>query len=152
LGPGGIFAFNAWDRIENNEVPHVITSALVEAAPENPLMFLSRTPYGYFEPNQFRVELEEAGLTDVTTTPVDGTSTTTAADAAIAFCQGTPLRGEIEDHPDLTVPEATQIAEVALLRHFGPGPIKAPIRWFEVIAKATSADHDVQPVGYLSGT
>jgi ubiquinone/menaquinone biosynthesis C-methylase UbiE len=136
LRPGGSFNFNVWDRIENNEVAHVITTALVEAAPKNPLVFLSRTPYGYYDPSQIRAELEDAGLLEVTITPVDGTSSTTPAQAAIAFCQGTPLRAEIENHDTLSVAEATKIAETALLRHFGSGPISAPIRSFEVIARA----------------
>ncbi len=137
LRPDGTFTFNAWDRIENNEVPYVIESALIDAAPENPLMFLSRTPHGYFSPSQIRADLERAGMPDVTIRAVDETSKTTPSEAAIAFCQGTPLRAEIEKHETLSLAEATKIAEGALLRHFGPGPIRAPIRSFEVIAKPT---------------
>lgn len=138
LRPGGAFIFNAWDRIENNEVPHVIESALIHAAPENPLAFLSRTPYGYNSPRQIQADLEGAGMPDVTITTVDGTSRTTPSEAAIAFCQGTPLRASIENHETLTLAEATKIAERALTRHFGPGPIDAPIRSFEVVAKPTT--------------
>ncbi|MCW2786925.1 MAG: hypothetical protein JWP74_3442, partial [Marmoricola sp.] len=42
-------------------------------------------------------------------------------------------------HESLTVAEATEIAEAALLRHFGPGLFKAPIRSLEVVAKASIA-------------
>jgi ubiquinone/menaquinone biosynthesis C-methylase UbiE len=136
LRPGGSFVFNVWDQIEHNEVPHVIEAALIEAVPENPLTFLRRTPHGYHDRARIRADLERAGMTDVTIDPVDGRSVSTASEAAIAYCQGTPLRGEIEASEGLTVPDATEIAEAALVRHFGPGRISAPIRSFAVTAKA----------------
>lgn len=136
LRAGGTFAFNVWDRIEDNEVPHVIESALVEAAPDSPLTFLSRTPYGYYSPSQIRADLEAAGLSDVTITAVDGRSRTTPTDAAMAFCQGTPLRALIENHATLELDEATSLAESALERHFGRGPIDAPIRSLDVVARS----------------
>jgi SAM-dependent methyltransferase len=135
LRPGGTFVFNTWDRIENNEVVSVIETALVAAAPANPLTFISRTPHGYFSLGQIETDLVQAGMPEPTITPRDSASRTTAADAAIAFCQGTPLRVAIENHPTLSVPAATRIAEEALQEHFGPGPIEAPIRWFEVLAR-----------------
>ncbi|MGA8255567.1 MAG: class I SAM-dependent methyltransferase [Nocardioides sp.] len=138
LRPGGSFVFNTWDRIENNEVTFVIQSALVAAAPKNPLVFMSRTPHGYFSSTQILADLQAAGMPDARITAVDGTSRTTASQASTAFCQGTPLRAAIENHETLSLPEATAIAEEALLRHFGPGPIDAPIRSFEVIAQLTT--------------
>lgn len=135
LRPGGSFVFNTWDKLENNEVTFVIESALVAAAPENPLDFMSRKPHGYFSSSQIRADLEAAGVAEMTITPLDGTSRTTAADAAVAFCQGTPLRVAIEAHDAIDVASATEIAEAALLKHFGSGPIDAPIRSFTVVAR-----------------
>ncbi|MCX6398238.1 MAG: class I SAM-dependent methyltransferase [Propionibacteriales bacterium] len=138
LRPGGAFVFNTWDRIENNEVTFVIETALVAAAPQAPIRFMSRTPHGYHSPDQIRTDLQAAGLGEVRVEPVDGIGRTTAAEGAVAFCQGTPLRVAIENHPTLTVDSATAIAESALLQHFGPGPIDGSIRWFEVVATAPS--------------
>lgn len=135
LKPDGSFVFNTWDRIENNEVTSVIQFALIAAAPEHPLDFMSRKPHGYFSTLQIEADLEAAGATDITITPLAGTSRTTAAEAAIAFCQGTPLRVAIEAHDTIDVPRATEIAEAALLKHYGSGPIDAPIRSFTVVAK-----------------
>ncbi len=135
LRPGGSFVFNTWDRIENNEVTSVIQTALVAAAPAEPLLFMSRTPHGYFSTDQILADLTTAGMPGPSITPVDGTSRTTASEAAMAFCQGTPLRVAIENHSTLDVATATATAEAALLRHFGSGPIDAPIRSFEVVAR-----------------
>ena len=117
----------------------MIESALIDAAPESPLVFLSRTPYGYFSLSQIRADLEGAGMRDLKITAVDETGKTTPSEAAIAFCEGTPLRAAIENHETLSLAEATKIAEGALLRHFGPGPIRAPIRSFEVVAKPATS-------------
>ncbi len=134
LRPGGAFVFNVWDRIEANEIPKVIEQALLRACPDPPLLFMSRTPHGYYDVDRIRTELGEAGFVGVEIQAVDAVSRTTAADAAVAFCQGTPLRGEITAHPRLDVPSATQIALDALVARYGSGPIAAPIRSFEVVA------------------
>lgn len=135
LRPGGTYVFSTWDHIETSEIPFVIQAALVAAAPEHPLTFMSRRPHGYFSPYLIRADLEAAGLTDVAISPVTGMSRTTAVDAAVAFCQGTPFRAEIEQHETLDVAQATAIAQRALTRHFGRGPIEAPIRWLEIVAR-----------------
>ncbi|MBA4608927.1 class I SAM-dependent methyltransferase [Aeromicrobium sp. Marseille-Q0843] len=139
LRPGGSFVFTVWDRIETSEVPWVIHAALVTATPGHPVDFLSRTPHGYFHLPRIRDDLEEAGMPGATIRAVEGTSRTTPAEAARAFCQGTPLRVAIEHHESLKVEDATAIAEDALTRHFGPGPIEAPTRWIEVVARPSTA-------------
>jgi SAM-dependent methyltransferase len=133
LRPGGAFVFNVWDRIEANEAAHVVTEALVSAAPEDPLLFLRRTPHGYGDIDQIRADLAAAGLSAAIRAQ-DATSRTTAADAAVAFCQGSPLLSEIERHPALDVTTATRIAADALRERYGPGPLASPIRWFQVVA------------------
>lgn len=134
LRPGGAFVFSVWDRLEANEVTHLIQRALVRACPDPPLLFMSRTPHGYYDVEEIRGQLAQAGFTDIEVEAVDALSRTTAAEASVAFCQGTPLRGEIASHPVLDVPTATQIALEALLEQYGPGPIAAPIRSFAFVA------------------
>lgn len=135
LRPGGTLAYTVWDRIETSEVPCVIHAALVTATPHEPLDFMSRVPHGYFHVPHLRDDLDEAGLPDATIRSLDGTSRTTAAEAAEAFCHGTPLRLAIEHHGALDLEEATRTAEVALRRHFGRDPIEAPTRWIEVVVR-----------------
>ncbi len=47
LCPGGVFLFNVWDRIEENEFADVITAELATLYPADPPRFLARTPHGY---------------------------------------------------------------------------------------------------------
>jgi SAM-dependent methyltransferase len=46
LKPGGVFLFNAWDRIEENEFPHTVSKALANFFPADPPRFMARTPHG----------------------------------------------------------------------------------------------------------
>jgi len=47
---------------------------------------------------------------------------------AIAYCQGTPLRNEIEARDTSRLGEATDIAAEAIARRFGPGPVDGKIQ------------------------
>ena len=49
-------------------------------------------------------------------------------DVAMAYCQGTPLRNEIEARDASRLEEATRVAADALARRFGKGPIEGRIR------------------------
>jgi hypothetical protein len=57
-----------------------------------------------------------------------------AREPAIAYCQGTPLRSEIEARGTLRLEEATEYATNALARRYGSGPIEGKIRALVVTA------------------
>jgi ubiquinone/menaquinone biosynthesis C-methylase UbiE len=135
LRPDGLFAFNVWDRIETNAVAEVVTAALHTAVPDGSLEFLRRTPHGHGDEAQIRADLRAAGFDDAQIQWVDGTSRCTAQEGALAYCQGTPLRGEIEASPAISLEAATALAADALERQFGVGPFDAPIRWLQVTAR-----------------
>jgi SAM-dependent methyltransferase len=132
LRPGGSFAFNVWDRIETSGVADVVTSALCAVDPG--LDFLRRTPHGHSDMDVVRRDLATAGYGDVEIVALDGTSRNTAREGAIAYCQGTPLRNDIE-RSALGLDRATDIATEALAATYGAGPFDAPTRWFQVIAR-----------------
>jgi ubiquinone/menaquinone biosynthesis C-methylase UbiE len=135
LRPGGTFLFNVWDRIEENEFADVVTQALAKLFPADPPRFLARTPHGYHDPDRIRDELRAAGWTRISIEPLVGTSEArTARDPAIAYCQGSPLRNEIEARNPLGIEEATAAAAAALARRFGEGPIAGRIKALIVAA------------------
>jgi ubiquinone/menaquinone biosynthesis C-methylase UbiE len=129
LRSGGRFFFNVWDKIADNEFADVITAALAEIFPHDPPRFLARTPHGYHDGEQIRRELKAAGFGDIAVDAVDATSKAPAPrDAAIAYCQGTPLRNEIEARDPAGLDRATAHATAALARRFGNGAIEGRIR------------------------
>src|SRR5260370_32626564 len=61
LRSGGVFAFNVWDRIKENEFADVVTTALESLFPEDPPRFLSRTPHGYYDRLTIERDLANGG-------------------------------------------------------------------------------------------
>jgi ubiquinone/menaquinone biosynthesis C-methylase UbiE len=133
LKPGGHFFFNVWDRISENEFADVVTEALAGLFPHDPPRFLARLPHGYQDIEQIRRQLSAAGFVHVLLNAVDGTSRASSPrDPAIAYCQGTPLRNEIEARDASRLEEATQKAAEALARRFGTGAIEGRMRAFVI--------------------
>jgi ubiquinone/menaquinone biosynthesis C-methylase UbiE len=131
LQPGGHFFFNVWDRIEANEIADVVTQTLAEVFPDDPPRFMARTPHGYYDVETIRAELHAAGFTEVAVEPVDAASRAPSPhQAALAYCQGTNLRSEIETRDASRLNEATERATEALVRRFGTGAVDGRIRAF----------------------
>jgi ubiquinone/menaquinone biosynthesis C-methylase UbiE len=129
LKPGGRLLFNVWDRIETNEVPHVVTEAVAAMFPNDPPRFLARTPHGYHDMARIKEELRAAGFADVEAETVEKRSRAPSPrDPAIGFCQGTPLRNEIEARDPARLNEATEAAATALAARFGSGAIDGKIQ------------------------
>jgi ubiquinone/menaquinone biosynthesis C-methylase UbiE len=129
LRTGGRFLFNVWDRISENVFAQVVTEALAGLFPLDPPLFMARTPHGHHDVGKIRAELTAAGFASISAETVDGTSRANSArDVAIAYCQGTPLRKEIEARDPTRLDEATKIAEETLAKRFGSGPIEGPIK------------------------
>lgn len=134
LRPGGAFVFNVWDSLEGNDFARIVTEALNEHA-RPPLDFMARGPHGYYDRDRIRADLKQAGLRVAALEPLVAPTVSTAADAAVAFCQGTPLRSQIEGHVGLTLEEATQTARAALEERYGSGTIEGRMAWLEIVAE-----------------
>ena len=136
LKPRGHFFFNVWDKISENEFADVVTEALATFFPQDPPRFLARTPHGYCDGEKIRADLTAAGFADVSIETVDHRSSAASpSDLAIAYCQGTPLRIEIEARDASRLEEATMTAADALARRFGRGPIEGRIRAHVITAR-----------------
>jgi SAM-dependent methyltransferase len=130
LRAGGALIFNVWDRIVDNEFADGVTRALATMFPDDPPRFLARLPHGYHEPAAIADDLARGGFTG---TPRIDTfiSRSRAANPgipAIAYCQGTPLRTEIEARGPTRLLEATGIAEAALAARFGTADVDGRIQ------------------------
>ena len=136
LKPGGRYLFSVWDRIEVNEFAHVVTEALRAFFPQNPPEFLARTPHGYHEVDRIEAELHAAGFSSIEILTLEKTShAVSARDPAIAYCQGTPLRNEIELRDSAALEAATAGAAEAIAKAFGEGPVSGKIQGHVVIAR-----------------
>jgi SAM-dependent methyltransferase len=129
LEPGGTYLFNVWDRIETNEFADVVTTAVGSLFPEDPPRFLARTPHGYHQEDRITGDLVAGGLSQPQVEVVPARSRAPSPEIpAIAYCQGTPLRNEIEERDATRLQEATDQAAEALAREFGRGEVDGRIQ------------------------
>ncbi|HKX42428.1 MAG TPA: class I SAM-dependent methyltransferase [Burkholderiaceae bacterium] len=140
LRPGGVLLFNVWDGIEHNEFADTVTAALAGVFPADPPRFMARTPHGYHDRDAIARDLADAGFAAAPQieTVAMRSRAASARVPAIAYCQGTPLRNEIEARCAATgqtdLAAATATCEAALIRRFGAGPVDGRIQAHVVTA------------------
>ncbi len=139
LKPGGRFLFNVWDRIEENEFADIVVKSVATLFPDDPPLFLARTPHGHHDTAVLEVQLRAAGFGTVTSEAVTRESTApNALSVAVGYCQGTPMRNEIDAHDRSRLAEATDVAAAAIANRFGSGPVTGKIRAHVITAVRNS--------------
>ena len=137
LKPKGQFIFNVWDQIQENEFADLVTQVAGEFFPNDPPRFLARTPHGYHDTDQIRSDLKAAGFAsvDIETRP-DTSPAPTPRHPAVAYCQGTPLRAEIEARDAQMLDKIVERATQVIADRFGDGPVQGKIQSHVVTATA----------------
>lgn len=135
LKPGGHFLFSVWDRIEENIFADDVTNALARIFPHDPPRFLARTPHGYHDKDLIRSDLAAAGFSDVAIdTRAEQSRASSPRVPAVAYCQGTLLRNEIEAREAGSLASATDYAEAAIAETHGRGAVAAKIQAHFIVA------------------
>jgi SAM-dependent methyltransferase len=130
LRRGGSLLFNVWDRIEENDFANVVTESLRALFPDDPPLFMRRTPHGYFDAQTIRSDLLAGGFTaspEISTVAARSRADS-ARVAAMAYCQGTPLRNEITARGVSRLDEATDVAAQAIALRFGRGAVDGKVQ------------------------
>jgi SAM-dependent methyltransferase len=130
LRPGGVFLFNLWDRIAENEFADTVTRALESVFPKDPPRFLARTPHGYHDRRTIERDLASGGFAGAPRieTVAARSRASSPRVPATAYCQGTPLRNEIEARDASRLGEATDVAAEAIGRRFGRSAVDGKIQ------------------------
>ena len=113
LAPGGTFLFSVWDALDKNDFARETGEELDEMFPDDPPRFMARVPHGYHDVARIEQDLRDAGFTRVVIDTVTAQSVAPSAlIAATAYCQGTPVRAEIEARdPDALQRATERVAE-----------------------------------------
>jgi SAM-dependent methyltransferase len=130
LKPGGTFLFNVWDRVEENDFADAIGDALAAVFPDDPPRFMARTPHGYHDIATIERDLATAGFAfpPRIETLAFRSRAQSARIVAVAYCQGTPWRNEIEARDASMLDAATDAAEMEIARRFGTGTVDGKIQ------------------------
>ena len=125
LKPGGRFLFNVWNSLDRNPVTRIVAETVARVFPDDPPRFIERVPFGYFDPDRIRGEIQQVGFENVDIDVVDKVSRAPSPrEPAIGLCQGTPLRAEIEARAPDRLEEITTKATEALAGHFGSSSVE----------------------------
>lgn len=134
---GGHFLFSVWDRIEENVFADDVTNALARIFPDDPPRFLARTPHGYHDKALIRSDLDKAGFSYVVVETIAEQSRASSPRLpAVAYCQGTLLRNEIEAREAGKLEFATDYAASAIADRHGSGEVAAKIQAHVIVAVA----------------
>lgn len=138
LKPGGRFLFNVWDHISENEFADTVTASLESVFPADPPRFLARTPHGYWDIEEIASDLRKGGFAALPTVEtIDARSkASNPSIPALAYCQGTPLRNEIEYRDNSLLVHATETATAAIAKRFGNGAVDGKIQGHIVSVRA----------------
>jgi SAM-dependent methyltransferase len=122
LEPDGRLLFNTWGPIDTHDFAAVLTEALARVFPDDPPDFLAAIPHGYHDLGRVAADLASAGMSRITveTITLEGTAAS-AAEVAVGFGTGSPLRSELEARGNLD--EFVALLADEMDRRLGPGPI-----------------------------
>jgi ubiquinone/menaquinone biosynthesis C-methylase UbiE len=129
LKPGGTFLFNVWDSLDVNPVPDAVLWILSQRFSATPPTFMRRLPHGFFDVPEITRGLLHAGFRNVTAEhvalPCEAAS---ARQLAMALCQGTPMRAEIEALSPGQLDDVTDEVARGLVQKFGSGPVRSTMQ------------------------
>ena len=134
LKPGGGFVFNVWDRLDLNGFSRAVHEAVAQVFPDDPPGFL-QIPYAYHDLSRIVGELQDAGFDeiDITVQPRESRADD-APQVAMGLVAGSPLANQVAERGSPSLEEATETVARTLIDDFGPGPIKAPMQAFQMVA------------------
>jgi hypothetical protein len=110
-----------WDRLENNPASQIVHEALAALYPDDPPLFLARTPFGYSDAEQIERDMRSAGFDQVDIETVELSSfESSPLEAATGLIAGCPLRAEVEARDPAGLERAIDSATEALKALNGP--------------------------------
>jgi len=122
LRPDGTLFVNVWSTAEFHDFAAALGAGIERAFPDDPPTFIVAVPHGYADLDAIAADVAAGGLTcrSVETVTLPGRAAS-AADVAAGFCQGTPLRAEIEARGDLAA--ATAVIADEMTHRLGRGEV-----------------------------
>ena len=138
LRPGGVFVFNVWNGVEDNDFARIVLQTLAEMFPDDPPTFLHRIPHGYHDPALIKSDLAAAGFPIPATIDLLEARSRAATPMipAIGLCQGTPIRNEIMARDPQRLEEATTRVAAEIGRLYGSGDVDGKISALVVTVSA----------------
>ncbi|MFC9589944.1 class I SAM-dependent methyltransferase [Streptomyces sp. NPDC056944] len=135
LAPGGRFLFNTWGPLATHVFAAALQAGLERALPVDPPRFIRTIPHGYADRAVVATDLAAAGFVveEEREITLEGRAPS-AADVALGFLAGTPVRAEVEKHGDVAAVQDTVTQQMTA--RLGPGPVSAPMTAYVFLCSA----------------
>lgn len=134
LRPGGVFLFNAWDRIEHNPCARLTDEVLKHFFPTDTPAFY-QVPFSYHDDKMIREDLESAGFQISSTQVLRLTGyAATAGEAATGLLEGTPVYTAILERDAALLPAMKKALTKDLAALFGEKDLRVPLQARVVMA------------------
>ena len=130
----GTYIFSVWDSLDHNPAAAATHAAVASCFPADPPQFLARTPHGYSDAGRIQADLVAAGYHRMAVDTVMRETQASAADLAIGFCQGSPLRAEILARDPEGLQRVTDVVQAALAAQFGDDGFSTVLQAYVVTA------------------
>ncbi|MFF3757603.1 class I SAM-dependent methyltransferase [Streptomyces sp. NPDC002185] len=122
LAPGGRFLFNTWGPLATHAFAAALQAGLERALPVDTPGFLRAVPHGYADPAVVAADLAAAGFAVEQEREVTLTGRApSAADVALGFLAGTPVRADVERRGDASA--VREAVTGTMTDRLGPGPV-----------------------------
>jgi SAM-dependent methyltransferase len=129
LEPGGRLLFTTWATVDTHEFADSLLAALRTTFPTDPPTFIVSVPHGYAAPEEVEADLTAGGLISEGWESLTLQSTAaSAADLAVGFCEGTPIRAEIERRGELAA--TTRCVSRLMTARLGDGAVRGSMTAF----------------------
>jgi SAM-dependent methyltransferase len=120
LTADGTVLVSTWATLDTHAFQAALVAGLERAFPNDAPTFMVTVPHGYADPDAVVADLSAGGLRcrTVESVTLEGRAAS-AADLALGYCTGTPLRAEIEARGDLVATTAVVAGEMEKRLGFG---------------------------------
>ena len=130
LKQGSIFLFNTWNSLQYNAAAGLARDVLCEIFPDDPPSFFDKGPYSFFNQEEIRQLLQDAGFANITIETVTKTGTAPSAEHVInGLIDGTPASAYLAER-NVPVTEVKEKFRERLIHKYGEKDLHLPMQAF----------------------
>lgn len=128
LKPGGVFLFNVWDGIEENELPHIAHTIISKFFDDNPPNFYE-IPFSFHDRETIASLLSQAGFRNVDFSIVSITAeAASAGEVTRGLVHGNPVIAAIRERDESQIPAIERAVASQVAAQCGDAPVRARMR------------------------
>jgi ubiquinone/menaquinone biosynthesis C-methylase UbiE len=128
LKPDGVFLFNVWDAIEENDLPHIAHTIITKFFDDNPPDFYE-IPFSFHDVETIRSLLAHAGFRNIECSLVSLTAEApSASEVTRGLVRGNPVVAAIRERDESQIPAIENAVAAQVAAQCGDAPVRARMR------------------------